>query len=242
MTSRVMKAYRDFEFHAIYHTVHNFCTVDLSNFYLDVLKDRLYTSGADSRARRAAQTTLYHILDHLVRLVSPVLVFTADEAWSFMPGERAESVHLSAFPAPREDWLDEDLAAKWEKLLEVKVEVSRALEGARKEKIIGHPLDAKVVVFPTDETKALVDEESEALEEILIVSALDVNEPGAGPAETATTPEGNYGYRSEELEGMSVLIEKAPGDKCERCWHYSPSVGGDDDHPTICSKCTEALR
>ncbi|MFQ5464994.1 MAG: class I tRNA ligase family protein, partial [Thermodesulfobacteriota bacterium] len=232
--------YEAFEFHTIYHSVHNFCTVDLSSFYLDVVKDRLYTRGAGSRARRAAQTTIYHVLDHLVRLTAPVLVFTSDEAWGFMPGGREESVHLAAFPEPREEWLDEGLDAKWARLAVIKSEISKALEGARTRKIIGHPLDARVTVYPPSGDAGLVEEEKEALEEILIVSRLDVSEGGPAPAGTGTGPE--HAYTSAEIEGLRVTVARAPGEKCERCWHYSPSVGSSAEHATVCSRCLEALR
>ncbi|MFQ5736068.1 MAG: isoleucine--tRNA ligase [Thermodesulfobacteriota bacterium] len=236
LTEKVLASYDSFEFHAIYHSVHNFCTVDLSSFYLDGLKDRLYTCGAKSRGRRAAQTTIYHVLDYLVRLTAPVLVFTAEEAWSFMPGKREESVHLSSMPEVREEWLHTGLAEKWDELLLIKDEISKALEGARKEKIIGHPLDAMVRVHAPEKETALIKQEEAALAEVLIISRLAVEEeePGVGGA-------GVYRFDSTEIDGLTVLVEKAPGGKCERCWHYSPAVGGDATHPTLCERCTEAL-
>jgi isoleucyl-tRNA synthetase len=233
LTERVLKAYEKFEFHTIFHSAHNFCTVDLSAFYLDVLKDRLYTHGAASRGRRAAQTTIYHVLDHLLRLLAPVLVFTTDEAWAFMPGRSEESVHLASMPRPDPAWVDEGLKTKWDTLMAIKSEISRALEGARKDKIIGHSLDAKVVVHPTAENEALVKEEARSLEEVLIISALAVEK---GPEGTG----GGYTYESEEIKGLVVEVARAPGEKCERCWHYSESVGA--DKAAICAKCLEALK
>ncbi len=236
LTERVAGAYRSFDFHVIYHSVHNFCTVDLSAFYLDILKDRLYTSGAHSRERRAAQTTIYNVLDCLVRLTAPVLVFTSDEAWTFMPGKKEESVHLASMPGFRKEWDDPALEKKWETLSAVKAEASKALETARQQKIIGHPLDAMVTLYPPGELKALLAEEARALEEVLIVSQLKVGE-GAPAAK-----EGSAVSESKDIPGLVVTVESAEGGKCERCWHYSPTVGSEAAHPTICGRCTEALR
>ncbi len=236
LTERVRAAYDGFEFHAIYHSVHNFCTVDLSSFYLDVLKDRLYTNGASSKGRRAAQTAIYHVLDHLVRLTAPVLVFTTEEAWSFMPGRKTESVHLSTMPEVNAQWIDAGLAEKWETLLRIKAEISKALEGARKEKIIGHPLDAEVVVCAPAEHEELLKQEESALEEVLITSMLKVR--GATEGRDA---EGVFRFDSAEIKGLTVLVGRATGGKCERCWHYSTAVGESAAHPTLCERCVEAL-
>ncbi len=228
LTERVLVAYRKFEFHVIFHSVHNFCSVDLSSFYLDILKDRLYTAKARSLSRRAAQTTLYNILDHLLRLLAPVLVFTTDEAWQFVPHKKVESVHLSNFPLPREDWLDEELEKKWGVILSVKDEISRALEVARKEKVIGHPLDARVYVKLPEELKPVLSGEEGTLREVLIVSQLEFNDHVEGT-------------EGKELEGIKVAVERAEGRKCERCWHISPTVGGNKEHPSICRECVEVL-
>ncbi len=231
--------YEFFQFHKIYHSLHGFCTVDLSNLYLDILKDRLYTSKKDSVERRAAQTTIYHILDTLTRLLAPILVFTTDEAWSVMPGEREESVHLASFPKSRLDWLDGDLMEKWQHdILPIKAEISKALEIARKEKVIGHPLDARVELVPEEESKERIDWNAEAvtLREVLIVSQLEI----LGSFED----EGNIDVfiSSGEIKGLKILISKAKGDKCARCWHYSESVGSDEEDPTVCGRCLTALR
>lgn len=238
LTDKVRRAYEEFEFHAVYHTVHNFCTVDLSAFYLDIIKDRLYTSRTDSRSRRAAQTTMYHVLDNLLRLTAPVLVFTTDEAWAFMPGKREESVHLASMPETRDEWLDEALEEKWARLMAYKNEAARALEGARQQaKIIGHSLDAEVSVFPPEKDRALLEEEAAALEEVLIVSSLRVVD-GPAPASGG----GSFVFASTEIEGLTVVVGKAEGGKCERCWHYNSSVGADSAHPGVCDRCSEALR
>lgn len=232
LTDKVEKAYDDFEFHAIYHSVHNFCAVDLSAFYLDILKDCLYTAKPNSKVRRAAQTTIHHILDTLLRLLAPILVFTTDEAWQFMPSaNKAESVHLSEFPKIHKEWQDAKLAEKWETILSVKSELSKAIEGARRDKRIGHSLDAKVEFTFTGDSKKLIEEETSTLKEILIVSEVTMVD---------TLNEGDV-FVSEELEGLSVVVTKANAAKCERCWHISKSVGEDKEHPTVCKRCVEAL-
>jgi isoleucyl-tRNA synthetase len=237
LSERVVSAYKGFEFHVIYHSVHNFCSVDLSAFYLDAIKDRLYTGRPDSRERRAAQTTIYNALSHLLRLTSPILVFTAEEAWSLMPGVKEESVHLSAMPETRKEWTNDPLERKWEGLLAIKAEISKALEGARQTaRIIGHSLDAEVTVYPKNSgLERLLLEEKDNLKEVLIISGLVVMEAGApvdATGETHTCPS----------KDMDILVKKASGEKCQRCWHYSPSVGKDPAHTGICERCSSALR
>lgn len=239
LTERLRAAYDDFEFHVVYHSVHNFCTVDLSAFYLDVVKDRLYTYRAGSRDRRAAQTTIFHVLDHLLRLTAPVLVFTTEEAWAFMPGEKTQSVHLAAMPEPKKEWLEPALEEKWDRLMEYKAEISKALEGARQAKIIGHPLDAQVVVYAPEKDGELLRSEEKALEEVLIISRLVSSDE---PFTEESAAEGSLQFRSEEMEGLAIVVSKAEGGKCERCWHYSTYVGKDHEHPAICDRCVEALK
>ncbi|MBI5970933.1 MAG: isoleucine--tRNA ligase, partial [Deltaproteobacteria bacterium] len=231
----VQAAYKEFEFHKIYHAAHNFCAVDLSAYYLDIIKDRLYTNKATSKARRAGQTTIYHVLDHLVRLLAPILVFTTDEAWGFMPGKREPSVHLAAMPEANKVWLDDKLEEKWNRLLKIKDEISKTLEGARRDKFIGHPLDAEVSInlahkdilkdlFQEADTQKMIDllnAEKSPLGDILIISKLNVID-----------------NKSE----MIIQVKKAEGAKCERCWHYDPTVGANPTHPTVCSRCAEALK
>ncbi len=237
ITEKVLSAYEKFEFHTIYHTVHNFCTVDLSAFYLDILKDRLYTSGTKGKSRRAAQTTIYYVLDSLVRLLAPVLVFTTEEAWAFLPGKREASVHLAAMPTVNADWVNNELDEKWRGLSAFKDEISKALEGARVEKIIGHPLDAFVSVVPGEADTEKLKEVEALLVSVLIVSGLCVTDGTEAPKET----EASFSFVSEEIPGLKVTVTKAPGGKCERCWHYSESVGTQTGHATICDRCVEAL-
>ncbi len=224
LTVDVRVAYDTFEFHRIHHSVHNFCNNDLSAFYLDIIKDRLYTSGTRSAKRRAAQTAIYHVLDHLVRLVAPILVFTADEAWQCMPGRTEKSVHLSSLPEANKAWINDNLAEKWERLIAIREEAAKALETARQQKTIGHSLDARVLYRAKGNLYGLLKEEAGALEEALIVSRFIVAE------------------NDESSAGGSVSVARADGAKCERCWHYSETVGVDKTHPTICSRCAEALK
>ncbi|MDY0270284.1 isoleucine--tRNA ligase [Trichloromonas sp.] len=232
LVGRVEKAYDDYEFHFLYHAVHNFCSVDMSAFYLDVLKDRLYTAPAKSLARRSGQTAMYRILDALTRLIAPVLSFTADEIWRELPGKREESVHLASFPRFETSLLDADLEARFEKLLAVRSDVSKALETARTDKLIGHSLDARVLVAaPAGEWRELLDNYRDELATLFIVSQAELVDELSGDAAVGT-----------EVPGLKVQVEKAQGEKCERCWNYSVTVGSDSEHPTICRRCLEALK
>ena len=229
---RVVKAYDSFQFHKAYHTIHTFCTVDLSSIYLDVLKERLYIYGQDSKERRSAQTAIYHLAHGLIRLLAPILAFTAEEAWDHLPKREGEppSVHLSSFPVPREDIMEEERFRAWEGLLEVRREVTRALEAARKRGDIGHPFDAKVILhFPEGKLDFLKTFDPEVLREFFIVSQVELTHEGKGE------------MVGEDLPFLSVSVERAPGKKCQRCWIYSTTVGEDPRHPLICRRCVEVL-
>jgi isoleucyl-tRNA synthetase len=230
LVGRVERSYEEYEFHVLYHAVHNFCSVDMSAFYLDVLKDRLYTAPKKSLERRSAQTAIYRILDALTRLIAPVLSFTADEIWKSLPGGREESVHLAAFPRFETSLLDAELEERYEKLLQVRSDVSKALELARGEKLIGHSLDARVLLeAPEGPWRELLETYREELATLFIVSQTELAE---GLAEAVP---------GEEVKGLRIRVEKAVGEKCERCWNYLPSVGESDEHPTVCHRCREAL-
>ena len=240
LTEKLTKAYEDFEFHAVYHSVHNFCTVDLSASYLDIVKDRLYTNRADSRGRRAAQTTMHIVLDSLLRLTAPVLVFTTEEAWAYLPGKTQESVHMASMPEAKSEWIDTSLEEKWDRLAAYKNEISKALEMARQQaRIIGHPLDAQVMVYPPEKDREMLKEEEKALEEVLIISRLVVSDE---PLDASSRSGEAVAFTSTEIDGLSVIVSKAEGGKCERCWHYSTFVGKDHEHPSVCDRCAEALR
>jgi isoleucyl-tRNA synthetase len=230
LKERVLTAYQDFAFHVIYQDVNGFCTVEMSSFYLDILKDRMYTSKADSLSRRSAQTVLHEILDTLLRLLAPVLSFTADEAWQHMPARQEQSVHLAAFPPLHPEWKDDSLVERWERIMRVRADVSKALELARAAKTIGHSLDAAVTIAAPAELLEFLRVYEAELQSIFIVSKVTLAESISGE-----------GWASENIEGLKVQVAAAPGDKCERCWCYSEELGSVADHPTICPKCTAAV-
>ncbi len=230
LVARVERSYEEYEFHVLYHAVHNFCSVEMSAFYLDVLKDRLYVSPAQSPARRSAQTAMYRILDALTRLIAPVLSFTAEEIWGVLPGEREESVHLARFPRFDSSLLDAALNGRYEKLLAVRSDVSKALELARNAKLIGHSLDARVLLeAPAGQWQELLEGYRDELAALFIVSQVELAE-GLDDA-----------VAGEEVSGLKIRIEKAQGEKCERCWNYATTVGENGAHPTICHRCSAAL-
>jgi isoleucyl-tRNA synthetase len=231
LKERVLNAYQDFAFHVIYQDVNAFCTVEMSSFYLDILKDRMYTSKADSLSRRSAQTVLHEILDSLLRLLAPVLSFTADEAWQHMPARSERSVHLSAFPRLHPEWKDDTLVDRWDRIMRVRADVSKALELARVAKVIGHSLDAGVTITAPDELLAFLQPYQEELQSIFIVSKLTLVSKIDGDC-----------WNSENIDGLKVKVAAAPGGKCERCWCYSEELGSDAGHPVICPKCTAAVR
>jgi isoleucyl-tRNA synthetase len=232
LVARMRRAYESYEFHLVYHGLYNYCTLDLSAFYLDVLKDRLYTSPQASVERRSAQSAMYIILDALAKLMAPILAFTAEEIWRFMPAcaGKPPSIHMTRLPEVDSGLEDERLAARWQRLLEVRSEVTKALEAARVQKKIGHSLDAAVMLHAEPELCDLLQTFGAELRSIFIVSSVSL---APGTLEKAQTP--------ETIEGLSIRIEPAAGDKCERCWVHDPSVGQSLERPTICSRCQKAL-
>lgn len=230
----VLKAYDDYEFHVMYHAVHNFCTVDLSAIYLDILKDRLYTEKADSKLRRSAQTAMYEILTTLVRLVAPVLCFTSEEVWQALPNkeEREWSVHMSDMPKVNEAYLDKALDEKWKKRLAVRSVAMKALEEARQAKVIGHPLDAEVTVYADGEAYDIVKAMEKELADFLLVSQTHIVEG------SATAPE-NAASNEEGTVKASVAVCTLA--KCERCWKRSADVDADPKHPGVCARCAHVL-
>jgi isoleucyl-tRNA synthetase len=230
LKEKVRAAYTDCEFHVLYHAVNAFCTVEMSAFYLDILKDRVYTSKKDSVARRAGQTVMYEVLDTLVRLIAPVISFTADEIWGCMPGEREASVHLASFPAMHPEWKNDELVARWDRIQKVRGDVAKALEQARVAKTIGHSLDAAVVLAADADLHGFLSGYAGELASIFIVSKVEL-------AESL----GDDAYAGEGVPGLRVKVTAAPGTKCERCWCYSEELGSHADHPAICPKCTAAV-
>lgn len=232
---KVTQAYDAYEFHTLYHTVHNFCAIDLSSIYLDILKDRVYTAKPDSVERRAAQTAMYEILDTLVRLVSPVLTFSAEEVWQHMPkvAGNPESIQLADWPAARSEYLDKQLEDKWNKLLTVRSELTKALEQARRTKVIGHSLDAAIAIYAADDVYEQLNALGEELATLLIVSKANVKQGVQQAPDNA--------YRSAELP-LAVVVTPAQGEKCERCWIYSDTIGEDAEHGTLCERCAGVLK
>lgn len=230
----VLKAYDDYEFHVMYHAVHNFCTVDLSAIYLDILKDRLYTEKSDSKLRRSAQTAMYEILTTLVRLVAPVLCFTSEEVWQALPNkeEREWSVHMSDMPKVNEAYLDKALDEKWKKRLAVRSVAMKALEEARQAKVIGHPLDAEVTVYADGEAYDIVKAMEKELADFLLVSQTHI------VSGTAAAPE-NAASNEEGTVKASVAVCTLA--KCERCWKRSADVDADPKHPGVCARCAHVL-
>jgi isoleucyl-tRNA synthetase len=233
LVARVTRAYEEYQFHTVFHAVHNFCAVDLSAQYLDVIKDRLYTSAADDPRRRAAQTVCYDVFTALARLMAPILTFTAEEAWRYVPGPRAESVHLERFPEAPREWQDDALKQQWDRLLEVRREVAKALETARAQKLIGSGLEARVrIVSAPEDVPALLRAKRELLATLFIVSRVDLD-AGEGRASVV--------YESQEIPGLVIGVDRASGDKCERCWTRTEEVGRDASHPTLCARCVRVV-
>jgi isoleucyl-tRNA synthetase len=230
---RVREAYELYQFHVVYTTLYNFCTVDLSALYLDVLKDRLYTSKASSVARRSAQTAMLAILEAMAQLLAPLLTFTAEEVWLALPAHpgRAESVHLAQFPDVNAAWLQPELAETWKTLIAVKGEVAKAVETARQNKVLGHSLDAAVAIAAPENLRPLLEVHREDLRALLIVSDLRIV-PGPLTGDV---------YASAEIAGLSVGVTRAKGEKCHRCWIYSETIGSSAEHPTLCARCLENL-
>jgi len=232
LAERVMKAYDRFEFHPVFHSLHNFCVLDLSSFYLDIVKDRLYVSSRESAARRSAQTALQEILEAMVRLMAPILSFTADEIWLHMKNRNGSpSVHTETFIKVKEEYKDPALAERWETLLAVRREVTKALEIERKDRRIGHSLDSSVTLGVPENLMARLKPFQEQLRDLFIVSsvALASSEDVAG------------GYESEEVKGLKVVARPSDEPKCERCWVHDATVGRATDHPGVCRRCLEAL-
>lgn len=228
---RVRKGYDEFEFHTIFHALNNFCSVDLSAVYLDILKDRLYTFRKDSPARRSSQTVLLDILVALTKLMAPVLSFTAEEIWLMVSeavraDSKADSVHLAMFPEVDPRWADPKLAERWDQLLEVRTAVQAALEVKRRDKVIGAPLEARVVIEAQPGRYALLKDYGQDLASFFIVSDVSLQPRQDLP----------------DNPGYVITVEKATGAKCERCWNYRPAVGTFPDHPTLCDRCVEAVR
>lgn len=223
LIEKVKEAYDKYEFHIVYHAIHNFCVVDMSNFYLDVLKDRLYTEKADSKARRAAQTSIYIILNAMTRMIAPILAYTSDEIWKYMPhssNEKAEHVVYNEMPEKVDISINDDFMAFWDEIHVLRDDVKKSLETFIKDKTIKSSLEAKVTLSASGNKLEFLKKAENELATAFIVSEVEIVE------------------NSSELE---IKIEKAEGEKCERCWVISKTVGENSEHPTLCSRCCENL-
>jgi isoleucyl-tRNA synthetase len=222
LITRVREGYEAYEFHRIYHAVHNFCAVDLSAFYLDVLKDRLYASVAEAPARRSAQTVLLILAETLARLMAPILSHTCEEVWQHLPAaDRAESVQLADFPTAPAEWRDETIAGRWDQLLAVRESVNKAIEEAKEAGTVKKPQAARVVVSAPPDGYELLRRYEDQLANIFVVS--------------------QAALRNGEASEVRVTVEPAPGERCERCWLVLPCVGDHPEHPTLCDRCAAAV-
>ena len=233
MVAKCREAYDNYDFHTVYRVIYHFCVVDMSNFYLDIIKDRLYC-GEDAE-RKMAQSTIFQILDALVRLVAPILVFTSDEIWEAMPhlaGDKTESTLLNDMPTANSDWnLSEEESYRWEQLQKLKTVVNKALEESRAAKTVKKSTDAVLTLsFDAEGWKAFQSLKDADLEELFIASKVNVTE-GLGE-----------GVQSEEFAGVAVKVEMSEAAKCPRCWLHHESIGQDADHPELCPRCAKAVK
>ena len=230
LVKTVTEGYDIYQFNKAYYGINSFLVHDMSTFYLDIIKDRLYVEGKTSKERRSAQTAMYIILSKLVRILAPITAFTAEEIWRYMPKKENEntfSIMLEDYPKYDEKLYDKELDDKFKKIIEIKELASKKLEEAREEKLIGQTLEAKVTVSANKENELyeIIKNNKNLIEDVLIVSELELKEDN-----------------SKEKEEFSVNISRAEGEKCERCWKYTKDVGIDKENPTICKRCSEVLR
>jgi len=229
LQTAVRAAYGEYQFHHVYHRVHNFCSGELGGFYLDIIKDRQYTTGADSLARRSAQTSLYHLAEALCRWIAPILSFTAEEIWENMPGPRAASVFLTewydALPPPEQDGTLN--SAFWGEMMVVRQQVNKALELTREQGALRGSLDAAVTLYAAPELAGQLRSLGDELRFVLITSE----------AQVAALDEAPAGAMIAEGIDLRVGVAPAAAEKCERCWHRREDVGDHDNHPTLCGRC-----
>lgn len=236
LIDKVKAAYDAFDFHVAVHAIHNFCVTEMSNFYLDIIKDRLYCTGEKSPERRSAQSAMYIILSAVARMIAPILSFTAEEIWKHMPHgavDDKESIFFNQMPEKLDVSTDDAFTAKWDMIYSVRSSVTKALEMKRAEKFIGASLEAKVTLHADSEALySKLSAVEDTLAAVFIVSAASVVNNG----------DGEFKCEDPAFEGkLSFSVEKADGAKCERCWCYSETVGEDHDHPTLCKRCVEQV-
>ena len=229
MIDRVRKAYDAYEFHIVYQCVHHFCSVELSAFYLDIVKDRLYASRPNVPERRACQSVLYTALTAIVKLIAPILPHTADEVWKYVPGVQEESVQLADMPEADLSGGSGKLEQRFEQFTEIREDVNKALEQARQDKLIGNSLVACVHIYPNEQAYDVLCA-LEGLDTLLIVSKVELHRPDEQPPAGATT-----------CKHVAVQVAVADGHKCERCWIVTEDVGNNMEHPTLCKRCADTL-
>ncbi|MFO7951231.1 MAG: isoleucine--tRNA ligase [Bacillota bacterium] len=226
LVEKATEAYETYQYHQFFHALHNFCVVDMSNFYLDIIKDRLYCSAPDDPGRRSAQTALMTILEHLVLMMSPILTFTTEEIWRHLPGSRKESVQLGDWPEVKPHWKDEELGQRWETLLEFREEVTWALEQARRDKVIGSSLEGSVTVWAEREVYEIVEDYADQLATIFIVSSAELISGKDHAPQDAV---------SGQRLPIKIMINKAGGHKCPRCWVFT------DSEQELCPRCSDVV-
>lgn len=232
LQAEIIDAYNRYQFHVIYQKLHNFCVVEMSSFYLDVIRDRQYTTKADSLARRSAQTAIYHIAEAMVRWIAPILSFTADEIWQFLPGDRSQPVFAARwyelFRMEADEAMGEDF---WQRVIQVKEAVNKLIENRRRAGELGSPLEAELVLFADDNWLQLLNSLGSELKFVMLTSEARVLplDQASGEAEDS------------ELPGLKLQISKTAQAKCARCWHYQADVGSNAAHPEICGRCVENI-
>ena len=226
LIDKVNEGYNAFDFHIAFHAIHNFCVTDMSNFYLDIIKDRLYCEKEDSGVRRAAQTAMYRILSAVARLAAPIISFTAEEIWTYMPHtstDDKESIFLNQMPEKSGIEFSDEFVSKWEFIYSTRETVNKVLEEKRNEKLIGKSLEANIIIHCGESLYEKYNALTEELKDILIVSGVSASKDG-----------------NDEAPEIEVI--KAEGEKCERCWSYSNTVGSDSEHPTLCARCAAVVK
>jgi isoleucyl-tRNA synthetase len=227
VAAKIVKAYDDYDYPTVYQAASAFITVDLSAFYVDVTKDRMYTFGANSEARRSGQTAMYRMVEGLAALLAPILTFTMDEVWRSLPGARLPSVHLATFPKDLDEWEEEALLDRWAQLSGVREKVNAALEEKRQQKVITSSLSARVSLAASGALGSLLADYRDELATIFGVSQVVLDQ--------------GFTSESDAPEGIRVNVERADGVKCERCWRFVPSVNETPELKGLCERCVDAL-
>ncbi|MDD5772223.1 MAG: isoleucine--tRNA ligase [bacterium] len=236
LLEKSMQGYNSFQFHYFYHALYNYCVNDLSAFYLDILKDRLYTSGRKSTERRAAQTVLYEIITNLTKVIAPIMCHTADEVWQYIPKSHGKeiSIHLTEMPKLNEDYMQKHLEENWTNLFSIRKEVYSALEIARQSKTIAKSLEANVTLYVEDKKlETILNKYKNELPTIFIVSSVDISN---------IKNDADNLFTAVSIPNLKIYIEKSQGKKCERCWTYTKDSGIDKEHPDLCPKCLKIIK